>query len=112
MTISGSTNKADATKIADVSVTNLEAYYSCGVGYTNGGSVSGNITNDPLFQDAAGGDYRLTPNSPCVNTGTNGSWTISLPTDRDGRRRVDFFSGKVDMGCYEYLFSGTMFRGR
>jgi hypothetical protein len=29
--------------------------------------------------------------------------------DLDERSRIDRFSGKVDMGCYEYLPSGTAF---
>ena len=29
----------------------------------------GNINSDPDFEDAAGGDYRLTSNSPCIDRG-------------------------------------------
>ena len=34
-------------------------------------SGDGNITNDPGFVDAPGGDYRLSVSSPCFNAGSN-----------------------------------------
>jgi hypothetical protein len=69
--------------------------YSCGVGYTGTGS----ITNDPLF--VGGGNYRLQSNSPCINTGTNGAWTVGAK-DMDGNQRVWPQGGTADMGAYEY----------
>jgi hypothetical protein len=50
--------------------------------------VNGNISADPLFADQANGDFRLQPDSPCVDTGN------SDPTfnDPDGSRN--------DMGAY------------
>ncbi|MDD4018003.1 MAG: choice-of-anchor Q domain-containing protein [Kiritimatiellae bacterium] len=73
----------------------------------------GNITNAPLFVNRAAGDYRLNRDSPCINAGTNGSWTTSV-FDLDGHQRIDTFSGLVDMGCYEYayLFRGTIWTVR
>ena len=44
--------------------------YSCANGFTSPPSGSNNITSDPLFVDAAAGNFRLRPTSPCLNTGT------------------------------------------
>ena len=57
----------------------------------------GNIADDPVFVDYAGGNYRLQTNSPCINAGTNGPPDASV--DLDGRPRV--VDGVVDMGTYE-----------
>jgi hypothetical protein len=45
----------------------------------------------------------------CLNAGVNRSW-MDGATDLDGHHRIDEFSRQVDMGCYEYLFRGTMYR--
>ncbi|MCD4797205.1 MAG: right-handed parallel beta-helix repeat-containing protein, partial [Candidatus Cloacimonetes bacterium] len=50
---------------------------------------TGNINDDPLFVDAANGDYHLTAASPCIDTGDPAS-----PLDPDGTR--------ADMGAYYY----------
>ena len=72
----------------------------------------GNIGTDPLFADAATGDFRLLPASPCVDAGTN-EWVVGA-TDLDGNTRITYGGRvrgpKVDMGCYElpqYLTSDT-----
>ncbi|MCP4709797.1 MAG: hypothetical protein GY869_14335, partial [Planctomycetes bacterium] len=59
----------------------------------------GNITNEPGFVDAFGGDYRLVWNSPCVNAGTNAY--APMPYDLEGNDRIHFDT--VDMGCYEFI---------
>ena len=66
-----------------------------------------NITNvAPTF--TAG--YRLAGDSAGVNDGLNQAWmTEPGAKDLDGQTRLDRFSGKVDMGCYEYLPRGTAF---
>ena len=66
-----------------------------------------NITNvAPTFVDG----YRLANNSAGVNAGLNQAWmTEPGATDLDRQARIDRFSGKVDMGCYEYLPRGTAF---
>ena len=83
-------------------------YYSCTLNYscttplpTNG---VGNITNDPAFVNPAAGNYRLRPDSPCIDAGTNLSATIT--NDLDGRPRPLDGNGDglaaFDMGAYEY----------
>jgi hypothetical protein len=75
---------------------NVSAFFSCGAGFTNNGS----FTNDPLFVSA--GDLHLQPGSPCINTGTNGIWTVGDARDLAGNPRVWTNNGTVDMGAYEY----------
>jgi hypothetical protein len=72
------------------------AWNSCAPELTAG--VNGNINTDPLFKNAAAGDYRLKDSSPCVNAGlTLGG--MSGTTDLNGGPRVK--SSVVDMGAYE-----------
>jgi hypothetical protein len=61
---------------------------------------TGNLTSDPMFVDAANGDYSLSSNSPAINTGTD---TGISATDLIGNSRV----GTTDMGAYEYQGSPT-----
>ena len=61
----------------------------------------GNITNEPVFIDLAGGNLRLQAGSPCINAGNNASVTSS--TDLDGRPRIAY--GAVDIGAYEWSAS-------
>ncbi len=72
------------------------AYNSCSAELTHG--VDGNITNAPLFVDAANGDFRLQSNSPCINWGNNAF--VTNATDLAGNSRI--VEGTVDMGAYEY----------
>jgi hypothetical protein len=76
--------------------------YSCIQGGYNG---LGNISDDPLFRDPSTGDYRLLPESPCIDTaGTSG------PSDdlNGNPRPVDIagigreVTGTYDMGAYEF----------
>jgi hypothetical protein len=66
------------------------------------------ITNNPQFVESSSGNYRLSRESPCVNAGANLDW-LANSADLDGRSRIDRFSRIVDMGCYEYLPSGSMY---
>ncbi len=56
----------------------------------------GDVGIDPLFVDAAGGDYHLTAGSPAIDVGLASS---SSPTDFDGGARPQ--GAGVDMGAFE-----------
>jgi hypothetical protein len=57
--------------------------------------LTGNLSTDPLFVDAANQNYRLAKNSPAIDAGT----TDNAPTtDLDNNPRI-----KPDIGAYEYL---------
>jgi hypothetical protein len=69
-----------------------------------------NITNNPLFAGKDTGDWHLTQGSPCLNAGVNQSW-MDNAYDLDGQHhRIDGFSHVVDMGCYEFLPNGGIYR--
>ena len=55
--------------------------------------------SDPLFVDAANGNYRLQTNSPCIDAGDNQLVTSS--TDKDGNPRIS--NRRVVIGAYESL---------
>jgi hypothetical protein len=92
--------------------------YYCDTGYgyftncctapliANDSQNTNNIVGPPSFVSPLS-DYHLAQGSPCINAGVNCNWMDST-TDLDGHHRLDTFSGIVDMGCYEYLFSGMM----
>jgi hypothetical protein len=88
------------------------------INYTNvqgGFAGTGNINTDPLFVDPSSGDYRLSPNSPCIDAADNTAVPMGITTDLDGNPRfvddlgtIDTGNGDapiVDMGAYE--FQGT-----
>lgn len=61
------------------------------------GGVNNNINSDPLFTDAANGDFSLQSGSPAIDAGDDAA--MSLTTDFAGNLRK---IGTVDMGPYEY----------
>ncbi|MCF7920952.1 MAG: DUF1565 domain-containing protein [Candidatus Cloacimonetes bacterium] len=74
-----------------------------GIENNNNGSINwleGNMDADPIFEDAANGNYHLTEDSPCIDTGTSyfeyeGEVLVDLSED-------DYFGIAPDMGAYEY----------
>ncbi len=82
---------------------------------SNTGWAAGNITGDPMLIDKGSnygtnhvaGNYRLLASSPCINAGTNASWTTTYPRDYDSRQRIRY--GIVDMGAYETIRGGTIY---
>ena len=70
--------------------------FSCASELAQG--TNGNTSVNPDFMDVAGGDWRLRPGSPCLNTGTNLSWMTNA-LDVAGGARI--LGGVVDMGSYE-----------
>ncbi|MDP2895850.1 MAG: choice-of-anchor Q domain-containing protein [bacterium] len=85
--------------------------FSCVQNWTEGGA--GNITADPRFVNPYGPDmnfttyednnYRLLPDSPCIDTGKNDDWMWEA-VDLDGNSRIfeGIHSLTVDTGAYEY----------
>ena len=64
-----------------------------------------NMTNPPCLVDPPW-NFRLSPDSPCVNAGLKQDWmTDSL--DLDGVPRI--YYGFVDIGAYEAVYEGTIF---
>ncbi|MBL7685354.1 MAG: choice-of-anchor D domain-containing protein, partial [Deltaproteobacteria bacterium] len=61
-------------------------------------TLQNNLDLDPLFANAAAGDFHLQNASPVLNKGDNSAPNLPA-TDLDGNPRV--VSGTVDMGAYE-----------
>ena len=72
------------------------------VSYSNieGGYAGiGNINVDPLFVDAASGDYHLAAGSPCLDAGDPAFFPVLSSFDMDGHHRI--MGVDVDMGADE-----------
>lgn len=64
----------------------------------------GNITNEPLFVDRLGGDFRLQSTSPCINAGYNAY--AANTSDCGGNPRI--VGSSIDMGAYELQTLGSV----
>ena len=73
--------------------------YSCSSSLADG---DGNLAADPKFRDAAAGDFRLRPVSPCLDVAMLADIT-STETDLSGGARIQ--GGAPDMGAYEGGFA-------
>ncbi len=58
-----------------------------------------NHGDDPIFVNNKSSDYRLSPNSPCIDAGWVQAWMSGGATDIDGMPRIG--GGTVDVGAYE-----------
>jgi hypothetical protein len=87
----------NAPGLADIN-TESGISYSCAAELTQG--VDGNTAYQPYFADYDNGDYRLSTQSPCINTGNNDA--IYGTTDLEGNARI--FGDTTDMGAYEVQF--------
>jgi len=94
-------NTAPQSPNCATSVTPVQIGFSCCPEQLPG---NGNLTNDPLFADAANGNFSLTGGSPCIDAGTA---LTSITNDITGMPRpLDGNNDGVaawDMGAYEYL---------
>ena len=83
----------------DRSITAAVDYSDVGTVNANGGASyiagSGVMNRDPLLQDAANGNFRLTSASPCINAGID----VGFP----------FAGASPDIGAYEYASSAEPF---
>ena len=62
----------------------------------------GNLTANPLFVDAANGDFRLQACSPAINAGDAATTSVTVGlVDFAGNPRL-YADGRIDMGAYEY----------
>jgi hypothetical protein len=61
-------------------------------------SGAGNINAEPLFVNAACGNFHLRPGSPCIDAG-NSTAAAGVTTDLDGDPRIR--GDAVDLGAFE-----------
>ena len=64
-----------------------------------GGIEANNLSINPYFLDAAGGDFHLQSGSPAINAGKDLS--SDFTTDFDGNSRTK--DGDFDIGAYEFI---------
>ncbi len=84
-----------------------------GIVTNSNGTVSwgtGNLSVNPVFVDAATGNFAIKSSSPCINIGTPDTTGLDLPlTDAAGNSRIyDGLTDIIDMGAYEVQAEPSM----
>ncbi|WP_169539996.1 FG-GAP repeat domain-containing protein [Niabella aurantiaca] len=73
--------------------------------FNTGNGADNNLTGiDPLFTNAANGQYTLQPGSPAQNSGSNALYTSAggtISNDRDLADNIRLSGSNIDMGAYE-----------
>ena len=78
----------------------------CNGEYLPEGHYNNMIDDNPLFVNALCFNYRLSEDSPCIDTGTPDITGLFIPdTDLAGGTRI--VNGRIDMGCYEFGNEGV-----
>ena len=102
-------------RFAQIAVGTPVVNFCCVQGWTDESGGTANINDDPLFVDPNGDDeifgtedddFRLLPDSPCIDAGDTAAVTPSLTLDLDSNPRIAH--GVVDMGAYEYPAPGLL----
>ncbi len=90
----------------DLDFSNFSGFEAGGGGFTSvtpPGSLE-NQSAEPIFVDAANGNFREAPNSPTIDAG---STAVVAPTDTDLDGNARMFGNAPDIGAYESLFVDT-----
>ncbi len=69
------------------------------------GSTGCQKVDDPCFVDAARGDYSLSPESDAIDAGLADVPGVTQTLDL---ARANRFCNRIDIGCYEYQYSGVL----
>jgi parallel beta-helix repeat protein len=85
-----------------------DVYGNVAGNYSGGGELvtpdTNSISVDPSLAYPNSGDFRLRPDSPCVNAGTNQAWMAAAQDFAGNARIVNY---RVDIGAHEYVTKGT-----
>ena len=84
----------------NIGTNRLSCLYTCCTPETTP-YCTGCITADPLFVDAENGDWRLSPESPCIDAGYVGG--VYGDVDLQGAARIQ--GNKVDIGAFEGAYA-------
>ena len=82
-------------------------------GFTGVGNLGADSSDEPLFVNRAGGDFRLAAGSPGIDAADSTAWPGELSTDFNGEPRVvnaldngatgvPVFGYYIDMGAFEF----------
>ena len=116
----GESTTAYNTILFDNAVQDAAAKAIC-INCCTGGQLrpgAGNIAADPLFVDAANGDFRLRADSPCINagdttygTGIGGADFVGAPRVQGGQYRRVRRRGRLDHGlCHQRRLNQSLWR--